>query len=173
MWHVLCLPRIETELGHIEMARPTIITPQIQAAIDRLSSEGVSLSALRTALAGEGFEVSIPTLQRYRARARRPPTSPGEEPTGATDLTPAGMAEELRRRYLDVRQVIERVRAEAMTGGPALTRWLRAVDELGATAERLARMVPPTPPDPETDPANVAAKRRLLERIDEELARVH
>jgi hypothetical protein len=151
------------------MARPTKITPAVESAIQRLGADGASLPALRAALAAEGFDLSVPTLQRYRARQRQAPA--GDAVAADDDLTPIGLADELRRRYVEVRAVVERVRAEAMGGGPALSRWLRAVDAFGATAERLARMVPPPAPDPETDPAHVAAKARLLARVDEVLGR--
>lgn len=151
------------------MARPSVVTPETRAAIERVTAglgEGATVAALHAALAAEGVNLSRATLSRFRAGRfdgqRSAPAASSAAALSADDLTPAALADELQRRYVETRAVLDAVRAEAMTGGPALSRWLKALGDLGATAERLARMVPPAPPDPATDPECVEARKAIV-----------
>jgi hypothetical protein len=160
------------------VARPSVITPEVRAAIERARERlgaDATVGALRAELEAAGVRLSPATLSRYRAgRFDASPAAHTPDSRAAddgSDVTPAALADELTRRYREVRAVVDGVKAQALEGGPALSRWLRSVAELVDLAEALARMVPPTPPDPETDPGNVAAKKRLLEQVDAILAR--
>jgi hypothetical protein len=165
--------------------RPSTLTPDLARAIQ--ASTAANPNRLTDELRKAGFAVSGRTVRRHLATLGKttasPPRWPGyadARPLPAHMRPPAPEPElsgpidpiaELERDARKLRALREFWLSQGELG-PAAARTFATINRQYREALReLAQIIPPAPPDPENDPANVDAKRRLLAMVDEALAR--
>jgi hypothetical protein len=164
------------------LARPSIITEDLRAAIAEHRKPGQTLAALRASLTGAGYTVSVATLHRY---LKRPPTATGFAERAASVLArvppeieseaAAALGGDDVQRLVRARDAVELALLEWRPYLGSDPRAVRASATLNhmlvELAAAIAALAPPPAADPESDPAHLAAKARLLARVDEVLAR--
>jgi hypothetical protein len=167
------------------MARPSKIDP---ALAGRIAASSASPARLLAELQAEGVSISGRTLRRHLAKAGRAPVWAGLEPKRRARAAPAHMApvreleseavealagtdvERLSRSRNAVWRAMVQIEPELREPRQARA-YIGLARQLGDLAVRLAELNPPPPINPENDPANVAAKVRLLGMVDAVLAR--
>ncbi len=167
------------------------IGPELAARIEAFRRPGVSVRQLHAQLLAAGINVALRTLHRHLDRQDAATRSAAEAPlmsaaeilaagaAGAAeaaagdgaeplaDFSPATILADMQARYVEVRHLAQRLRTAAALGGKDSKSFYDAVRLLGDLGKTLAALAPPPVPDPEHDPALVAAKERLLARARE------
>ncbi len=160
--------------------RPTAISPEVAAKIKEFRTDpSISPAMLHRMLQSAGIPVARRTLYRHLQRegleaAERPealmalpPPVPAEALADGSRFTPEALLADVRKRYLEACGIADALKARAALGSTETRRWFEATRIAADLAAYLTEMAPPPVPDPENDPANVAAKERLLARARE------
>lgn len=148
------------------MARPSVVTDAVKAAIARLGGPGVTLAVLRSRLAAEGHAVSVATLSRHLgARPRLEGATPAAVARHARAALASDDLAELRAAQAEV--------ARARQGwAPFLgtdPRAVRAYAALAKLQKEITASIVELTPRPEADryaPIESAALAELLERCE-------
>jgi hypothetical protein len=154
------------------VATKTALTPAVVERIDALRQPGLTGAALHRALLAEGIKISRGSLHTYLHRGASPDVSAAAElERQAEGAVASGDLAHLTRVRDALAGAMATWRPHLGRDGSAVRAYATLSRALADITARLLELAPPPPPDPELDPAHVAAKRRLLERADEELAR--
>jgi hypothetical protein len=65
----------------------------------------------------------------------------------------------------DVRALASTLRAKVFAGDLPITQWVALAKEAREAAREVHRLLPPAPPDPEKDPANIQARAMVLSHV--------
>ena len=155
------------------VARPTAVSADLAARID--AARAPSFAALLAELGPDALTVSPRTLRRYCAKSGKrfgvagPSTAPLER--AATAAVEAGEAGGLEHVQADIEAALATWREYLGSSDRAVRAYAALSRALADVVEKIAALRPPAPLNPDDDPANVAAKKRLLAMVDEALAR--
>ncbi len=165
------------------MATSGKVTAKVRDRIAHWKSFGLGRNAIAAKLAAEGHSVTGRTVSRVLEAmpSKVAPTKPRRASAAKRGATVAAFAaaqlaeplddagdvlEALRARLGEVRGLADELAPKSKEGGRNAAVYCQLVRLEGDLAARVRELTPPPPPDPTTDPANLAAKALLIATIE-------
>lgn len=151
-----------------------VVTPKIEARIRDLKTQGLSLRKISAALALDGIEISYETVSQVLKHPENPAAKRARTLQAAVE-EPAGTdapedAPEAIKRLFERLETVKGLGAQAAADGDLSGFRDMTKLELELVA-KITALLPPKPPDPEDDPANVSARdttrARILDMIED------